>query len=144
MERDGCRNQPQTIQKNYLLEKLILLGVEEQLEKCGGFFFFSKILFIYLFLERWEGREKEKERNVDVQETQRPFASLTPPTGGLACNPGMCPDQNQTSNLSARKLALIPLSHTSQGRNVSFQSARKYWKNLNDLGSHFLSFEVCL
>ena len=43
--------------------------------------------FIYLFLERGEGREKERERNIDHL-----IASCIPPTGDLACNPGMCPD----------------------------------------------------
>ena len=38
--------------------------------------------FIYLFLEREEGKEKERERNINVW----------PHTGGLTCNPGMCPD----------------------------------------------------
>ena len=38
----------------------------------------------YLFLER-EGREKEGEKYQCV------VASHTPPTGDLACNPGMCP-----------------------------------------------------
>ena len=40
--------------------------------------------FIYLFLEKREGREGEKH--------QRVVASRAPPTGDLACNPGMCPD----------------------------------------------------
>ena len=45
---------------------------------------FLKLLFIYL--ERgWEGeREGEKHQSV--------AASRVPPTGDLACNPGMCPD----------------------------------------------------
>ena len=42
--------------------------------------------FIYLFLDRGEGREKEKERNICVG------ASHMPPTGDLAHNPGVCPD----------------------------------------------------
>ena len=42
--------------------------------------------FTYLFLERGEGREKEGEKHQCV------FASRVPPTGDLACNPGMCPD----------------------------------------------------
>ena len=61
-------------------------------EMCGGaqevshlFCFFKD--FIYLFLDRREGREKEKERNINVW-----FASCVPPTGDLVCNPGMCPD----------------------------------------------------
>ena len=45
--------------------------------------FLKKILFIYLFLWRGEGREKEKYQCV--------VASHAPPTGDLACNPGMCP-----------------------------------------------------
>ena len=48
---------------------------------------FKKKLFIYLFLERGEGREKRRERNINVW-----FASHVPPTGDLARNPGMCPD----------------------------------------------------
>ena len=49
--------------------------------------FFIFILFIYLFLDRGEGREKDRERNINVW---LPFTH--PPTGDLACNPGMCPD----------------------------------------------------
>ena len=52
-------------------------------------FIFFKILFI---LEREEGREKERERNIDVWENHRLAASRTPPTGDLARKPGMCPD----------------------------------------------------
>ena len=33
---------------------------------CGYSIFLKKILFIYLFPERGEGREKEMERNIDV------------------------------------------------------------------------------
>ena len=46
----------------------------------------SLFLKIYLFLERGEGREKERERHQCV------VASCVPPTRDLACNPGMCPD----------------------------------------------------
>ena len=42
---------------------------------------------IYLFLERWEGKEKEKEGNINVW---LPLAQ--PLLGTLSCNPGMCPD----------------------------------------------------
>ena len=40
--------------------------------------------FIYLFLERGEGREKEREENINV------WLPLAHPTGDLTCNPGMC------------------------------------------------------
>ena len=44
-----------------------------------NYFFFKKTDFIYLFAERGEGQEKERERH-----------SLT---GDRTCNPGRCPDQ---------------------------------------------------
>ena len=59
----------------------------------GNRFFFSfKKDIIYLFLERGEKREKEREKNINVREIHRLVASHMPPTGGLAGNPGMCPD----------------------------------------------------
>ena len=45
-------------------------------------------MFIYLFLDRGEGREKEREG----EKHQCVVASHTPPTGNLAWNSGMCPD----------------------------------------------------
>ena len=48
--------------------------------------------FISLFSERVEGREKERERNIDAWETHQSIASCTSPTMGLAHNPSMCPD----------------------------------------------------
>ena len=44
--------------------------------------------FIYLFLERGERREEERERNINV------WLPLTRPLlGDLAWNPGLCPDR---------------------------------------------------
>ena len=37
--------------------------------------------FIYSFLERREGREKEREKNINVSEINRLIASHMPPTG---------------------------------------------------------------
>ena len=54
------------------------------------FYFFND--FIYLLLERGEGREKERERNINVQEIHQMTASHTPLSGDLACKSGMCPD----------------------------------------------------
>ena len=48
--------------------------------------------FIYSFLDRGEGKEKERERNIDAHEKHWPVASCMPPTGVLASNPGMCHD----------------------------------------------------
>ena len=49
--------------------------------------FFGGVDFIYLFLERGERREKEKERNISVW-----LRLKMPPTGDQACNTGMCPE----------------------------------------------------
>ena len=43
--------------------------------------------FICIFFDRGEGREEERERNIDVW---LPFTY--PVLGNLACNPGMCHD----------------------------------------------------
>ena len=45
-------------------------------------------LRFYLFIFRERGRERKREG----EKHQCVVASCTPPTGGLACNPGMCPD----------------------------------------------------
>ena len=47
----------------------------------------SFFLRFYLFLERGEGKEKEREKK-----HQCVVASHELPTGDLTCNPGMCPD----------------------------------------------------
>ena len=44
--------------------------------------------FTYLFLERGEGREKEREININMW-----LPVTRPQTGDLATNPGMCPDE---------------------------------------------------
>ena len=59
--------------------------------KINPTYFFTD--FIYLFLKRGEGKEKE-ERNIDVRETGISCLSHTPRLGNRAQprNPGMCPD----------------------------------------------------
>ena len=51
-----------------------------------------KTKILNVLLERGEGRKKERERNIDVQEIHLSFASHTPQTGDLAHNPGLCAD----------------------------------------------------
>ena len=56
-------------------------------------FFFSFLKFLFIYLEREEGREKERERNIDV------WLPLTwPPTGDLAYNPGCALTGNWTGD----------------------------------------------
>ena len=47
---------------------------------------FFKIIFIHLFIFREGKGERDGEKHQCV------VASHVPPTGDLACNPGMCPD----------------------------------------------------
>ena len=44
------------------------------------------------FLERMEGKEKQRERKFNWQKIHGWVASGMPVTGDLACNPGICPD----------------------------------------------------
>ena len=44
------------------------------------------LFFIFIFIERGRVGEREGQKHECV------VASCMPPTGDLACNPGMCPD----------------------------------------------------
>ena len=72
--------------------------------------------FIYLFLERGEGREKERERNVHVREKHYLVAYLAcPQLGTWPATQACALNGNRTCDLLVHKSALNPLSHTSQG-----------------------------
>ena len=67
--------------------------------------------FIYLFLERGDGREKERERNINVWlPLTRPLLGTWPAIQACALT------RNRTGDPLVRKLTLNPLSHTSRGR----------------------------
>ena len=61
------------------------------MDPYSSFYLFIFKDFIYLF-EREEGKEKERERYIDVQKIHPSVASAAPPAGAPACNRGMCPD----------------------------------------------------
>ena len=65
---------------------------------------------IYLFLEKGEVREKERERNIDVW---LPLAC--PQLGTQSRNQASALTGNRTSNPLVHRLVLNLLSHTSQG-----------------------------
>ena len=67
-------------------------------------------VFIYLLIERGEGREKE-------EKTHQPVASCTHPNLGPNRNPGMCPDQNRVGDLLLCGRTPNQLSHTDRGKN---------------------------
>ena len=86
-------------------------------------FFFLRF-FVYLLLERGEGREKERERNINVWEIHRVVASHTPPIWGPGTQPRHVPwlGIKPAATFWFAGKVLNPLSHTSQG----FASVFKY------------------
>ena len=73
-----------------------------------SFFFFKD--FIYLFLEKGEGREKERERNISV------WLPLTwPPLGPWPASQACALIGDRTGNPLIHRPTLYPLSYTSQG-----------------------------
>ena len=74
--------------------------------------------FIYLFLERGEGREKERERDINVwMFLKRPLLETWPTIQACALS------GNQTSDPLVHRPALNPLSHISQGCTLEYCSA---------------------
>ena len=70
---------------NWTCSPLVLRIAQPLRHTSQGFY---KRLYLFIFRER-EGREKERERNIDVREIYLSVASHIPPTGDLACNSGM-------------------------------------------------------
>ena len=70
---------------------------------------------------RGEGREKERERNIDAREKHPLLSSLGTPDWDRkqTRNPGMCPDWE--SNLSLCRRTANQLGHTSWANKLSFQ-----------------------
>ena len=77
-------------------------------EKVKLFFSFLFQDFIYLFLGGREGDREEEKRQCVV-------SSQVPPTGDLACNPGIQPAIWESNCLVCRP-ALNPLSHTTRAK----------------------------
>ena len=87
----------------YLIEDLIFislisdgLGIFSYVyrsEVLGFIYFLFFKYFIHIFLDRGEGKEKQRKRNTDVWEKHRSVASHMLPNQGPNCNPGLCPDR---------------------------------------------------
>ena len=67
--------------------------------------------------------EREEEEHQCARETPL-VASCTrqPPTRDLSCNPGMCPDRNQTCDLVVCGAMPNPLCYTSRGKKADFKN----------------------
>ena len=66
-------------------------------------------IFIYLFLDRGEGMEKDRERNITVG------CLSCDPQWGRGLNPGMCPDWELNQWPFSSQASVNPLSHISKG-----------------------------
>ena len=80
--------------------------------------------FLSLFLDRGEGKENERERNISVW-----FPLLRPLLGNWPAIQACALTGNQTWDLSVRRPALHPLSHTSQSKSWHFE----WWIHPNDI-----------
>ena len=81
--------------------------------------FFKFLKKFYLFLERGEGREKERERNINV------WLPFTLPRLGTWLAIQTCDlTGNRTSDLSIHRPALNPLNHSSSVLLFTFYSFR--------------------
>ena len=88
------------------------------------FFFFR--LFIYLFLERGERREKE-ERNINVW-----LPLVCPLLGTWTAIQASALTENQTGDSLVCRPALNPLGHTSQGLDCIFLLGKTNYKKVNE------------
>ena len=70
--------------------------------------------FIYLFLERGEGRQKERERDIDVRERHPSVASGRCPSWGPNPQPGVCPDKELNRQPVALRDDIQLTEHTGQ------------------------------
>ena len=75
---------------------------------------FYFVLFCFYFLARGEWKEKERQRNISVQEIHQLVSSLTFPARDLAHH-ACAVTGNWTCNLLVHRPVLNPLSHTGQG-----------------------------
>ena len=76
---------------------------------------FLKRFFVFLLLERGEGREKEMERNINVW-----LPLLHPLLGTWPTNQARALTGNRASNPFVLRPSLRPLSQTHQGSKVHF------------------------
>ena len=83
-------------------------------------FFFLLIMFCVFFLEKWEGEEREKARNINMREEHWLVAFQMYPDWDQTHNLGMCPDWESNLWPIGSQDDAQP-SHTSQGVFCKFQ-----------------------
>ena len=74
------------------------------------FSLFFKRFYLFIFLERGDGKEKERERNISMW-----LPPKHPPSGTWPATQACAPTGNRTGNALVHRPTLNPLSYTSQG-----------------------------
>ena len=100
--------------------------------KIRSQYFFKLLKFLFIFLDRGEGGEKERKRHINVWlPLMRPLLGTWPTTQACVLT------ENQTDDPLVRRLALNPLNHTSQGCIQYFQLmiSKQYYEKKKDLFS---------
>ena len=69
---------------------------------------------------RGKGREKERERNINVWEKHRSVASCMLLPGDLACNPGMCPNWDSNQRPFTSQAGTQPTEPHKPGQKLHF------------------------
>ena len=77
---------------------------------CLHFPFFFKRFYLFIYFQRGEGKEKERQRNINVW-----LPPDCPPLGAWPATQSCTLTGNQTSNPLVHRPVLNPLNHTSQG-----------------------------
>ena len=93
----------------YTYQDAFLTTQKTNFELINFFYIYVFKDFIYLFLERREGREKERERNINVW-----LPLMHPPRGTWPATQACALTGSRTGDPLVHRLVLNPLSHTSQ------------------------------
>ena len=97
---------------------------------------------MYLFLERREGREKERERNIDVREKHQSVYSHTCPNLGPGLHPRYVPDQELNRQPFALQDNAQPTESHPSGQEDPYWSNYFWWVILPSSTRMFFKFSL--
>ena len=80
--------------------------------RIGNFSFFLKRFYLFIFRKKERKGEREGEKDHCV------VAFSGPPTGDLACNPGMCPDWESNQWLFGSQAGTQPTEPHQPGQSL--------------------------
>ena len=99
--------------------------------------------FPYSLLEKGEGREKKRERNINVREIHGSVASSTPPTGDLACNPDTYPNWELNWQPFSSQASVQSTEPHQPGLNLFLKWYLCRYKSTGTIRSHLVKKCIC-